>query len=281
MAVQGEVVNASHTEGDSRDVLRLQGVEAAYHGAVALRGVSLSVPSGAAVALLGANGAGKSTTIRAVMGLLPTMGGAITGGSIEIMGESATDLASHQVVRRGLAHVPEGRLIFADMSIDENLDTGLVGRSTPGEEETRERIFEMFPILRERRKQAGGLLSGGEQQMLAIGRALMADPSLILLDEVSLGLAPLITRSIFEKLRELRQASNVSMLIVEQNAKLALEFCDYAYVIEGGRIVHEGEAAALRDDPQVQELYLGGEEGEAGRSFAQAKRLRRRKRWLS
>lgn len=263
------------------DALVLQGVEASYRGVPALRGISLRVPAGSAIALLGANGAGKTTTIRATMGLLPSMGGAITGGEIRVGGELVSSLGSHQVVKHRIAHVPEGRLVFANLSIDENLTTGAVARMTPGQQETRERIYEMFPVLGERRQSAGGLLSGGEQQMLAIGRALMAEPSTVLLDEVSLGLAPLVTRRIFESLAQIRRNSGVSMLVVEQNARLALDFCDYAYVIENGRVVHEGSARDLKADPRVQELYLGGEEGDSARSFATAKRLRRRKRWLA
>jgi branched-chain amino acid transport system ATP-binding protein len=262
------------------NVLTVQALEASYRGAPALRGISLAVPRGSAVALLGGNGAGKTTTIRAIMGLLPTHGGAITAGEITINGEVTSGMQSHQVVTRRVAHVPEGRLIFGGMSIEENLNTGTVARRTPGADETLSDVYAMFPVLESRKHSAGGLLSGGEQQMLAIGRALMADPSLILLDEVSLGLAPLITHTIFESLASIRAASGVSMLIVEQNAKLALDFCDYAYVVENGRIVHEGLASDLRNDPQIQDLYLGGDAGESVRSFAQAKRFRRRRRWL-
>lgn len=265
----------------SRDSLTVQGLEAAYRGAPALRGISLTVPRGAAVALLGANGAGKTTTIRAITGLLPLHGGAITAGQITVDGEVISGLQSHQVVTRGVAHVPEGRLVFAGMSIEENLLTGTVGRRSPGADATLESIYRMFPVLEKRKHSAGGLLSGGEQQMLAIGRALMADPTLILLDEVSLGLAPMVTRSIFQSLAEIRERSGVSMLVVEQNAKLALDFCDYAFIVENGQVVHEGRASELRDDPQIQELYLGGDAGESTRSFADARRFRRRRRWLA
>jgi branched-chain amino acid transport system ATP-binding protein len=262
------------------DALTVQGLEASYRGAPALRGISLAVPQGSAVALLGGNGAGKTTTIRSIMGLLPLHGGMITAGEVRVNGELVSKMQSHQVVTRRVAHVPEGRLIFGGMTIEENLQAGAVARRTPGIPKTLESIYEMFPVLGSRKHSAGGLLSGGEQQMLAIGRALMADPTLVLLDEVSLGLAPLITRSIFESLAAIRAASGVSMLVVEQNAKLALDFCDYAYVVENGRIVHEGTAADLRDDPQIQDLYLGGDAGESARSFAEAKRFRRRRRWL-
>jgi branched-chain amino acid transport system ATP-binding protein len=261
--------------------LSVQSLEAAYAGAPALRGITLTVPLGSAVALLGGNGAGKTTTIRAVTGLLGKHRGSITAGEVRIGGELVSGLRSDQVVKRRVAHVPEGRLIFGGMSIEENLLIGAAGRQTPGKADTLKSIYEMFPVLGQRKHSAGGLLSGGEQQMLAIGRALMADPTLILLDEISLGLAPLITRSIFESLARIRTESKVSMLIVEQNAKLALEFCDYGYILENGRILHEGPADQLQDDPQVQELYLGGDPGESNRSFAEAKRFRRRQRWLS
>ena len=278
MALSGRRMNVDAVE--LADVLVVESVEASYRGATALRGVTLRVPSGSAVALLGANGAGKTTTIRAIMGLLPSFGGQIDAGRVQVRGEDVAGLAGDRVVKRGIAHVPEGRLIFSGMSIDENLDTGLAGRTTPGADDSRALVFELFPVLAERRRSAGGLLSGGEQQMLAIGRALMADPAVLLLDEVSLGLAPIVTRSILERLTSLRAATGLSMLVVEQNVALALEFTESAVVIENGRIVHEGASSAIRDDPRVQELYLGGETG-VRRSFADARRLRRRRRWLS
>ncbi|WP_344112072.1 ABC transporter ATP-binding protein [Nocardioides humi] len=262
-------------------VLAVHGVESAYGNATALRGVSLSVARGSAVALLGANGAGKTTTIRAVAGLLGIHGGALTGGEVEFNGRPVVGLGSHSIARLGVAHVPEGRLMFSGLTVEENLEVGAAARTTPGADETRSWVYETFPILGERRRSAAGLLSGGEQQMLAIGRALMADPSLILLDEISLGLAPLVTRRIFEDLAAIREQTSTSMLVVEQNATLALEFCDSAYILENGRVVHQGLSAALRDDPQVQELYLGGAPGEAERSFAQARIHRRRQRWLA
>jgi branched-chain amino acid transport system ATP-binding protein len=259
------------------DALELHGVAVDYRGARALRGLSLSVPPGAAVALLGANGAGKTTTIRAITGMLGLYNGAVTAGRISLAGDELTALGSHEIVARGVATVPEGRMIFANLTVEENLRVGAGGRRSPAIET----VLELFPVLRRRLRDRGGLLSGGEQQMLAIGRALMAQPRLLLLDEVSLGLAPLITRTIFERLAEVRREARTGMLMVEQNAKLALEFCDYAYVVEHGRVVHEGPADELRSDPQVQELYLGGAPGEHARSFARAKRYRRRRRWLA
>jgi branched-chain amino acid transport system ATP-binding protein len=258
------------------NALELRGVAVEYRGAQALRGLSLSLPPGGAVALLGANGAGKTTTIRAVMGMLGLYHGRLTAGRISFAGDELTALGSHEIVARGVATVPEGRMIFANLTVEENLRVGAAGRRPPAID----MVLELFPVLRRRLHDRGGLLSGGEQQMLAIGRALMAQPQLMLLDEVSLGLAPLITRTIFERLADVRRQTGAGLLIVEQNAKLALEFCDYAYVVEHGRVVHEGTADELRADQQVQELYLGGAPGEHARSFARAKRYRRRRRWL-
>jgi branched-chain amino acid transport system ATP-binding protein len=264
------------------EVLDVAGLEVAYGGgAPALRGVTLRVDPGAAVALLGANGAGKTTTIRAVSGLLRLHSGRVLAGAITLDGRDVTRLKPHKIVAQGVGQVPEGRMVFAELTVDENLRIGATARrgSAPGDEI--ERIYELFPQIAGRRHDQAGWLSGGEQQMVAIGRGLMANPRLLLLDEVSLGLAPMLTRTIFERLRDVRSETGTSMLVVEQNARLALEFCDYAYVLESGRIVLEGPAERLRHDPQVQELYLGGAVGEAERSFAHAKRYRRRRRWLA
>jgi branched-chain amino acid transport system ATP-binding protein len=238
-------------------VLKVSGLEVAYGpSAPALRGITLEVPEGSAVALLGANGAGKTTTIRAISGLLRLHSGRVL-------------------------QVPEGRMVFAELTVEENLRIGATARKGGFTSEDIDRVFELFPSIASRRDDQAGWLSGGEQQMVAIGRGLMANPRLLLLDEVSLGLAPIITRAIFERLRDVRAQYGTAMLVVEQNARLALEFCDYAYILDTGRIVLEGPAAQLRADPQVQELYLGGEIGEAERSFATAKRYRRRRRWLT
>ena len=263
-------------------VLEVTGLEVAYGGsAPALRGITLSVAAGTAVALLGANGAGKTTTIRAISGLLRLHSGRVLAGGVALDGADVTRMKPHRIVACGVGQVPEGRMVFAELTVEENLRIGAVSRRGDAVEEELERVFELFPQIARRRHDHAGWLSGGEQQMVAIGRGLMARPRLLLLDEVSLGLAPMITRSIFERLRGVREQSSTSMLVVEQNARLALEFCDYAYVLEGGRIVLEGPASRLRDDPHVQELYLGGAVGEGERSFAGAKRYRRRRRWLS
>jgi branched-chain amino acid transport system ATP-binding protein len=272
----------SPKQASATPVLDITGLEAGYGGgAPALRGVSLRIDQGAAVALLGANGAGKTTTIRSISGLMKIHSGRILAGGIALEGADVTKLKAHKIVGKGVAQVPEGRMVFAELTVEENLRIGATTRAGGAPADEMDRIFELFPQIARRRNDEAGWLSGGEQQMLAIGRGLMAAPKLLLLDEVSLGLAPMITRTIFERLREVRRTTGTSMLVVEQNARLALEFCDYAYVLEGGRVVLEGEAATLRDDPQVQELYLGGAVGEGETSFAQAKRYRRRKRWLA
>jgi branched-chain amino acid transport system ATP-binding protein len=281
MAVQ--LIGPDAGAAAARDaVLSVSGLEVAYgHSAPALRGITLEVREGAAVALLGANGAGKTTTIRAISGLLKLHSGRVVSGSVELEGNDVTKLKAHRLVAQGVAQVPEGRMVFAELTVEENLRLGATARKGGAPAEELDRIFELFPQIEKRRNDHAGWLSGGEQQMVAIGRGLMAKPRLLLLDEVSLGLAPLITRSIFERLGEVRRDSGTSMLVVEQNARLALEFCDYAYVLDSGRIVLEGPADILREDPQIQELYLGGAMAEADRSFASAKRYRRRRRWLA
>jgi branched-chain amino acid transport system ATP-binding protein len=276
------VTGADETARSGQRVLSVSGLEAAYGGsAPALRGVTLEVREGTAVALLGANGAGKTSTIRAISGLLSHHAGRILAGSVELEGTDITRLKANRIVSQGVAQVPEGRMVFAELTVEENLRIGASARKGGASQEVMEQIYALFPQIERRRNDQAGWLSGGEQQMVAIGRGLMATPRLLLLDEVSLGLAPLITRAIFEQLREVRRASGTSMLVVEQNARLALEFCDYAYVIDSGRIVLEGPANTLREDPQIQELYLGGAVHEAERSFAAAKRYRRRRRWLA
>jgi branched-chain amino acid transport system ATP-binding protein len=276
------VTGDQETARSGERVLAVSGLEAAYGGsAPARRGVTLEVRAGTAVALLGANGAGKTTTIRAVSGLLGYHSGRILAGSVELEGTEITRLKANKIVGHGVAQVPEGRMVFAELTVEENLRIGASARKGGTSQEVMDQIYALFPQIERRRHDQAGWLSGGEQQMVAIGRGLMATPRLLLLDEVSLGLAPLITRAIFEQLREVRRASGTSMLVVEQNARLALEFCDYAYVIDSGRIVLEGPADVLREDPQIQELYLGGAVHEGERSFAAAKRYRRRRRWLA
>jgi branched-chain amino acid transport system ATP-binding protein len=265
--------------GESASILAISGVEVVYHDVVlVLRGVSITVPKGGVVALLGANGAGKTTTLRAVSGLLSIHRGRVTKGSIHVDGDDVSRLDPAAIVRRGVSQVMEGRRVFAEHTVDENLRAGGFTCRDRAELRNRfDRVLTLFPRLAERRRQVAGYLSGGEQQMLAIGRALMQSPKLLLLDEPSLGLAPLIVQQIAEIIREIN-AAGTSVLLVEQNATMALSLADYGYVLENGRIVKDGRAADLLADQDIQEFYLGV--GEAGRrSFRDVKTYRRRKRW--
>ncbi|RMI46516.1 ABC transporter ATP-binding protein [Streptomyces triticirhizae] len=222
-----------------------------YYGAIeALKGVSLTVPHGQVVALLGANGAGKSTTLKAASGMLRPR-----TGDVLLRGERVDGIKSHELVRFGIGHVPEGRRVFARMTILENLKMGAYRLRRPDPTDL-ERVFTLFPVLAERRKQIAGTLSGGEQQMLAIGRALMGKPDLLLLDEPSMGLAPLIVQQIFEILREINE-QGTTLLLVEQNASQALRLADYGYVLETGAVVMSDQADALLSDPRVRAAYLG------------------------
>jgi len=256
MAVHELTPPAAETAGDA--LLEIRGLEVAYGAsAPALRGISLSLPAGKAVALLGANGSGKTTTIRAASGLLPLHQGRITAGEVRLDGQSVNGERAHKIVARGVAQVPEGRMIFGQLTVDENLRIGATGRRGGGEEETLEQIVELFPVLRERFKDRAGYLSGGEQQMLALGRALMARPRLLMLDEPSLGLAPLVVREIFEILARLNEQEGLTVLVVEQNAMLALRTCHEACVLEVGRVVLAGASAVLRENESVRRSYLG------------------------
>jgi branched-chain amino acid transport system ATP-binding protein len=233
------------------------------------------------VALLGPNGAGKTTTIRAISGLLDLHHGSIRDGEIRLDGVSLKGMRTDRIVGAGVAQVPEGRHVFKELTVEENLRVGASARVKPGVDDTMAQIFDLFPRLKERFKQQAGWLSGGEQQMVAIGRALMAAPRLLLLDEVSLGLAPLVIEDIFERLREVRRDLGTAMLLVEQNARVALGFAEYGYILESGRIALEGPSGALRDDPTVRESYLGARREGTSLGYAQHKHYRRRRRWLS
>ena len=262
-------------------MLAVRNLEVVYDDVVlTLRGMSLDVGRGQIVALLGANGAGKTTLLRAVTGLLPVHRGKITKGSVELEGARIDRLDAPQIVRRGIAQVMEGRRVFAELTVDENLRAGAFTRSSRSEvKEGYDRVYGLFPILTERRHATAGYLSGGEQQMLAIGRALMAAPRLLLLDEPSLGLAPKIVEQIRDIVVEVNR-QGTSVLIVEQNAQMALAIANRGYVLETGRVVKEGAAEALRDDDDIREFYLGM--GESGRrSFREVKSYRRRKRWAA
>jgi len=236
----------------SASILEIKDLVVHYGVIEALRGISLSVPAGQVVALIGANGAGKTTTLRAVSKMLRP-----TRGTISFQGDNVTRLASHQIVERGMAHAPEGRGIFLNLTTRENLDLGAyLRRDRPGIAQDLDRCFTLFPILAERRNQVAGTLSGGEQQMLAVARALMSRPKLMLLDEPSLGLAPQVVERIFAVLREVNQ-SGVSLLLVEQNAHKALQLAHRAYVLETGEIVMAGTGAELLASPEVRKAYLG------------------------
>lgn len=240
------------------NLLEVKGLSVGYaRKGLALEDVSLSVPNGSIVALLGANGAGKTTLIRAITGLLDLHHGHVTQGSVSLAGESILGLPSHRLVRLGMAQVPEGRLIFKQLSVEENLQVGAAILPRSAVSERMDAVYELFPRLLERRRQAAGWLSGGEQQMLALGRALVAKPRLLLVDELSLGLAPLIVQAIYKQLRVVGDTLGTSMLVVEQSARLALEFAATAYVLDRGRIVLSGSAQELAANASIKDSYLG------------------------
>ena len=264
--------------------LAIENIEVVYnHSVQALRGLSIEVPQGSIVALLGSNGAGKTTTLKAASGVLPYENGRLAGGRIRFFGDDIGSRAAYRLAREGMAHVREGRHIFGDLTVDENLvaaANALTGRSSVAPDP--ERVFGYFPRLRERRKQVAGYLSGGEQQMLAIGRAIVGQPRLILLDEPSLGLAPKVVLDIFAIIERINREQGVAILLVEQNARVALRVAHYGYIMENGRIVIDGPTEKLLNDPDVQRFYLGsGEQGEGHASFRDVKHYKRRKRWLS
>ncbi len=235
-------------------MLSVTDLSVSYGAINAVAGISFEIPQGGIVTLLGGNGAGKTTTLHTLSGLLKPKGGKIT-----FCGEDITRLPPHQIVARGLCHVPEGRMVFANLSVAENLAMGAFLQTDKAAiAETREHIFALFPRLKERIKQTAGTLSGGEQQMLAIGRALMGRPKFLMLDEPSLGIAPRLITTIFEKIVEINRAQDITILLVEQNANLALEISSHGYVLETGRIVCSGSSEKLRADPQLKAAYLGG-----------------------
>ncbi|MFG1225436.1 MAG: ABC transporter ATP-binding protein [Rhizobiales bacterium 17-65-6] len=264
-------------------ILSVNNIEVIYdHVALVLRGVSLTVPEGGIVALLGANGAGKTTTLRAVSNLLRSERGDVTKGSVVFAGERVDRLTANDLVRRGCIQVLEGRRCFGHLSVEENLLTGAYTRrdGAAAVRQNLEDIYGTFPRLRERRKAQAGYLSGGEQQMCAIGRALMSKPRMILLDEPSMGLAPQVVEEIFEIVHALNQHRGVSFLLAEQNTNMALKYATYGYILESGRIVMDGPTADMRNNEDVREFYLGTASGE-GRNFRNVKTYKRRKRWLN
>jgi branched-chain amino acid transport system ATP-binding protein len=266
---------------DAAALLSFRNLRIVYDNAIeAVRDVSLEVPKGGIVALLGSNGAGKSTLLKAMSGVLHTEEGVVENGSIRFDGADIHHAAADAIVRRGVVQVPEGRRVFAALTIDENLLMGGYTRTTAQAREARERVFALFPRLAERRDQIAGYMSGGEQQMLAIGRALMTNPTLLALDEPSLGLAPLIIDRIYEVIAQLRHDFGVTVLLVEQNAQRALDIADYGYILENGRVVLDGPARKLARNEDVQEFYLGIA-GDNRKSLRDVKHYKRRKRWLS
>lgn len=261
-------------------MLALSNLEVVYHAVVrVLYGVSLKVNEGQIVALLGPNGAGKTTTLRAITSLLSIHEGKRTKGKLQFLGMDLHGLRPDAIVRLGIAQVMEGRRILADLTVEENLLAGAYTRRGPTVREDIDKFYKRFPVLKERRKQRAGYLSGGEQQMLAIARALMSRPKLLLLDEPSLGLAPKLVADVMDLIREIN-AEGVSILLVEQNAAVALELADYGYIMENGRIVLDGPSDELQQDQDIQEFYLGL--SHAGqKSYRDIKHYRRRRRWLS
>ena len=276
-------MNAIPRAEEAKPLLEVNGIEVIYnHVILVLKGVSLNVPEGGIVALLGANGAGKTTTLKAVSNLLRAERGEVTKGVIEFRGERVDRMTPSDLVKRGVIQVMEGRHCFAHLTVEENLLTGAYTRGVSRSEirADLERVYEFFPRLKQRRGSQAGYTSGGEQQMTAIGRALMARPSMILLDEPSMGLAPQIVEEIFEIVKNLNSKEKVSFLLAEQNTMVALRFADFGYILENGRVVMEGTAHALGENEDVKEFYLGI--STAGRkSFRDTKNYRRRKRWLS
>ena len=264
-------------------LLSVNNIEVIYdHVILVLKGVSLAVPAGGIVTLLGANGAGKTTTLKAISNLLHSERGEVTKGSIEYGGQAIKGLSANDLVKRGVIQVMEGRHCFAHLTVEENLLTGAHTRSDGGRAvaEDIERVYSYFPRLKERRLSQAGYVSGGEQQMTAIGRALMAKPKLILLDEPSMGLAPQLVEEIFEIVRALNEKERVSFLLAEQNANIALRYAHYGYILENGRVVLDGEAAMLGQNEDVKEFYLGLSAG-GRKSYRDVKHYRRRKRWLA
>jgi branched-chain amino acid transport system ATP-binding protein len=264
-------------------MLKVNNIEVVYNDVIlVLRGVTLEVGAGQIVALLGANGAGKSTTLKAISGLLHTQEGDVTRGAVEFDGERIDSCSPEEIVRRGIVQVHEGRPLFRHLTVEENLRSGALFRGASGAalRDDLDRVYNYFPRLREFRHRTSGYLSGGEQQMVVIGRALMARPRLMLLDEPSLGLAPMLVQSIFEIIGRINREESVSILLVEQNAHIALRTAGYAYVMENGRIVLDGPADSLADNTDIKEFYLGLTQVGERKSYRDVKHYKRRKRWL-
>jgi branched-chain amino acid transport system ATP-binding protein len=274
-------VSKNKNPNTSEDILIVNNIEVVYsHVILVLKGVSLKVKKGGITALLGGNGAGKSTTLKSISNLLASERGEVTKGSVSYSNEYIHDLDPSQLVKKGVIQVMEGRHCFEHLTVEENLLTGAYTRTNNKEvKEDLERVYNYFPRLRDRRTSLAGYTSGGEQQMIAIGRALMAHPTMILLDEPSMGLAPQLVKQIFEIVAEINRKEGVTILLAEQNTNMALQYAEYAYILENGRVVMEGTAESMRDNEDVKEFYLGIS-GEGRQSFKDVKQYRRRKRWL-
>ncbi|OGO75365.1 MAG: ABC transporter ATP-binding protein [Chloroflexi bacterium RIFOXYC12_FULL_59_14] len=266
-------------------MLNLNNIEVIYSDVIqVLRGVSMQAPDGKIVALLGANGAGKTTTLRAISGLLRAQEGEVTRGSIEFDGRSIDHLDPENIVRLGIVQALEGRRLFRHLTVEENLLLGGIARGRTAFRSAvnrdLEQVYHYFPRLKDLRKRVSGYLSGGEQQMLVIGRGLTAHPKLMLLDEPSLGLAPLLVQEIFEEIKRMSDQEGMAILLVEQNARVALKIADYAYVMENGRVVLDGPSAQLAENEDIKEFYLGLTQVGARKSYREVKHYKRRKRWL-
>ncbi len=264
-------------------ILKINSVEVKYHEVIlVLKGVSISVPQGGIVALLGANGAGKSTTLKAISGLLKHEDGMVTDGNIVFMGERIDRKTAEEISRMGIIQVIEGRLVFEHLTVEQNLIVGgHLRQDRKAIKNGLEMVYTYFPRLKEKRNETAGFVSGGEQQMTVVGRALMANPKLMLLDEPSMGLAPMLIGEIFNIINRLHEESNISILLVEQNAKLALSVAPYAYVLENGRIVMDDTAEELSKNPDIKDFYLGLTDLGTRKSFRNVKHYKRRKRWLT
>lgn len=283
MAIETAAAPEAPVTDEAAPLLSVNNIEVVYdHVILVLKGVSLALPEGKIVSLLGANGAGKTTTLKAVSNLLGAERGDVTKGSILYRGEQVEKLTPNELVRRGVIQVMEGRHCFEHLTVEENLLTGAYTRrdGRGGVDQDLKMVYSYFPRLSDRKSSLAGYVSGGEQQMTAIGRALMARPKLILLDEPSMGLAPQLVEEIFEIVRRLNKEEGVSFLLAEQNATIALRYADYGYILENGRVVLDGDAETLRSNEDVKEFYLGL--SESGRkSYRDVKHYRRRKRWLA
>jgi branched-chain amino acid transport system ATP-binding protein len=275
--------HARKKKGVMENLLEVNNIEVVYNDIIqVLRGGSLTVPRGSIVSLLGTNGAGKTTTLRAISGLLKPENGAIKEGYIKFNGTDTTQMMGTEIVKLGAVMVPEGRRVFKHLTVNENIIVGSITRKDGSAKirEDNELMYKHFPRLSKVTNRMAGFSSGGEQQMIAIARALMAAPEMLMLDEPSLGLAPLLVKEIFDNIRKINQEMDTTILVVEQNAKVALAISDYAYIMESGKIVLEGPSDELQDNPDVKEFYMGITKGGGRKSFKDVKSYKRRKRWM-